>query len=166
MQGESMRPDVRHVSAAFAIAVFAALSAMPQLSAASPPSTGSGAYTVTGFVTTDVRTTDDGNVVIVGTETAVLTGTLEGTFVHDVTIAIQTDGSLTFHGTGTFSGTVDGVSGGFEYSIRGKGVLGPAAALHGTLTILSGSGGLVDLAGRGTFQGIPMTGGTYAVQTH
>ena len=153
-------------SAAFVIAVFAALAVVPQQSAAARPTAGSGAYTVSGFVYTGVRTTDEGNTVITGTETVVMSGTLVGTLVHDVTIVVKTDGSFTLHGTGTFSGAVNGVSGGFTYSIKGKGVLGPVAALQGTFTILSGSGGLTDLGGRGSFQGIPMTGGTYAVQVH
>jgi hypothetical protein len=151
------------VSAALVIAAFAALAVIPQRSVASPPETGSGSYVVTGADVTDVRVGDDGTVFVTETEYVDATGTLVGSFAHDLVIAIHPDGSLTVHGTGTFTGTVDGVSGSFEDALEAQGSL-VTFELHGSFTILSGSGGLKGLQGHATIDGIPATSGTYTIQ--
>ncbi len=164
LKGEGrMTRTVWSVSAALVIVAFAALVAVPMGSLASPPEMGSGSYVVTGADVTDVRVGDDGTVFITETEYADATGTLTGSFAHDLVVAIHPDGSLTFHGTGTFTGTVDGVSGSFEDAIEGQGSL-VTLELHGSFTILRGSGGLKGLQGHATIEGIPATSGTYAIQ--
>ena len=91
------------------------------------------------------------------------TGTLTGTFAHDLVVTIHPDGSLNFRGTGTFAGTVNGLPGTFTDTIEGQGSV-VSADLHGTITILRGSGDLEGLLGHMTIEGIPATGGTYALQ--
>ena len=162
--GSTLRTAFLYVPAAFVIAALAALAVIPQGSVASPPATGSGSYAVTGAVATGVRLAD-GNVFVTETESADATGTLTGTFAHDLVVTIHPDGSLNFRGKGTFTGTVDGVSGSFEDTIEGQGSV-VSLELHGTITILRGSGDLVGLRGHLTIEGIPATGGTYAVQFH
>jgi len=146
-----------------AVLVIAALAVVPSGSLASPPVSGSGSYTVTGFVPTGVRSAGD-KTILSGTETVEFTGTISGTGVHDLVLTIQPDGSFTVRGKGTFSGTVDGISGGFEDAIKGSGVLG--VSVQGTFTITDGSGGLADLSGHAAFAGIPLKAGTYTVQFH
>lgn len=151
------------VSAALVIVALAGLAAIPMGTVASPPETGSGSYVVTGADITDVRFGEDGTVFVTETEYADATGTLIGTFAHDLVVAIHPDGTLNFHGKGTFTGTVDGVSGSFEDTIEGQGSV-VSGELHGTITILQGSGHLAGLQGRVTIEGIPATGGTYVVE--
>src|SRR3990172_7317924 len=115
-----MRTGHWSVSGAFVIGVFALLTIVPWGATASPPVRGWGSYTVTGAAVTGVRLAD-GNVFVTETEYADATGTLTGTFAHDLVVAIHPDGSLNFRGTGTFTGTVDGVSGSFEDTLRGQG---------------------------------------------
>ena len=159
-----MRTGVRSVSAAFVIAVFAALAVAPWGAAASPPATGSGSYVVTGATVWAVRVAD-GNTFVTETEYATSTGIATGTFAHDLVVAFRADGSLTFRGKGMFTGTFDGVSGSFAYSLEGQGSAA-SAELHGTITVLDGSGGLAGLRAVATIDGIPATGGTYTVVYH
>ena len=158
-----MKPKYGLVSTAFVIAVFAALGSLPWGAAASPPETGSGSYVVTSADITDVRFGDDGTVFVTETEYADATGTLIGTFAHDLVVAIHPDGSLNFRGKGTFTGTVDGMSGSFEDTLEGQGSV-VSGELRGTITILKGFGHLAGLQGRVTIEGIPATGGTYVVE--
>jgi len=155
---------VRSVSAACVIAVFAALAVVPWGAAASPPSTGSGSYVVTGATVWSVRVAG-GNTFVTETESVTSTGTATGSFTHDVVLTVRADGSLTFRGKGTFAGTLDGVSGGFSYSLVGRGSVA-SAELHGTITVLDGSGGLAGLRAVATIDGIPSTSGTYTVLYH
>ena len=157
-----MRTGHWSVSGAFVIGVSALLTIAPWGATASPPVTGSGWYTVTGAAVTGVRLAD-GNVFVTETEYADATGTLTGTFAHDLVVTIHPDGSLNFRGTGTFTGTVNGLPGTFTDTIEGQGSV-VSADLHGTITILRGSGDLEGLPGHMTIEGIPATGGTYAVQ--
>lgn len=143
--------------------VIAALAVIPSGSLASQATSGSGSYTVGPVDVTNVRFVGD-KTIVTETETVYLTGTITGTAVHDLVVTIQ--GSLfTFRGSGTFTGSVDGTSGGFEYHIKGEGVQSVGfGSLHGTFTITDGTGGLADLSGRTTFEGIPAMFGTYTVE--
>ncbi|SRR6266581_3012042 len=152
------------VSAALVIAVFAVLAVIPSGTVASPPATGSGSYVVTGAVVTGVRTAD-GNVFVTETETATSTGTLTGTFVHDLVVTIHPDGSLTFHGPGTFTGTINGLSGTLEYVVEGQGSV-VTGELRGSFAITRGTGDLASVQGHMTIEGIPATSGTYTVELH
>jgi len=152
------------VSAALVIAVFALLAVSPGQSAASPPDTGSGSYVVTGATVWSVRVAG-GNTFVTETESAASTGIATGTFTHDIVLTLRADGSLTFRGNGMFTGTFNGVSGGFTYSLEGQGSV-VSANLRGTITVLDGSGGLAGLRAVATIDGIPATGGTYTVQYH
>src|SRR3990170_7135490 len=88
------------VSAALVIGALGGLGGFPRGPAASPPETGSGSYVVTGADITDVRFGEDGTVFVTETEYADATGTLIGTFAHDLVVAIHPDGTLNFHGKG------------------------------------------------------------------
>jgi len=70
---------------------------------------------------------------------------------------------LTFRGPGTFTGTVDGLSGTLEYVVEGQGSV-VTGELRGSFAITRGTGDLADVQGRVTIEGIPATGGTYTVQ--
>ena len=154
----------RSVSAALVIAVFAALAAIPWEAAASPPTTGSGSYVVTGAVVTGVRTAN-GNVFVTETETVTSTGTFTGTLVHDLLVTFHADGSLTFHGPGTFTGAVGGLSGTLEYAVAGQGSM-VTGSLRGSFAITRGTGDLAGVHGHVTIEGIPATGGTYTLLLH
>ena len=157
-----MRTGHWSVSGAFVIGVFALLTIVPWGATASPPVTGSGSYTVTGAAVTGVRLAD-GNVFVTETEYADATGTLTGTFAHDLVVTVHPDGSLNFRGPGTFTGTVDGLSGTLEYVVEGQGSV-VTGELRGSFAITRGTGDLADVQGRVTIEGIPATGGTYTVQ--
>ena len=157
-----MKAIASSVSAVLVIAVFAALAVVPQPSAASPPSAGSGSYVVTGAVVTGVRTAG-GNTFVSETETVTATGTFVGTLVHDLVVIFRADGSLTFRGPGTFTGTVGGLSGTLEYTVEGQGSV-VTGALHGSFAITRGTGDLAGVQGHVTIEGIAATGGTYTVQ--
>jgi len=70
---------------------------------------------------------------------------------------------LTFRGPGTFTGTVDGLSGTLEYVVEGQGSV-VTGELRGSFAITRGTGDLAGVQGHVTIEGIPATGGTYTVQ--
>jgi hypothetical protein len=156
--------EIRAWWAVSAVLVIAALAMVPSGSLASPPASGSGSFVVdaANIVVTDVRFAG-AKTIVTETEPVVLSGTISGILVHVFVVTIQPDGSFTARGKGTFSGTVNGVAGGFEDSIKASGSLA-TSTLQGTFTITDGTGGLADLSGRAAFTGIPATSGTYTVQ--
>ena len=159
-----MNRIVESVSAALVIAILGALALVPAESAASPPATGSGSYIVTGAVVAGVRPAG-GNTFVSETETVTATGTFVGTLVHDLVVTFRADGSLTFRGSGTFTGSVGGLSGTFEDPVEGQGSV-VTGQLSGSFPITRGTGDLAGLRGHATIEGVPATGGTYTVQFH
>ncbi len=130
---------------------------------ASTPTAATGSFTTTAL-DTGLRVTDEGNLVI----TQVLTVTFAGDFIgalsgEDVVVIDPSTGHGTLRGTGSFSGTLTGVSGTMNLSFSGT-VNFPSITLY--VTILGGTGGLANLHGQGTVQGILNVGGTYSIQYH
>ena len=82
-------------------------------------------------------------------------GDFLGTSVAQLTYTFPPNGKVTFSGTETFTGTLDGKSGTF--------VVPQSASINGTtgqgrFVILSGTGGLANLHGQGTFLGTSESG--------
>src|SRR3989304_2532557 len=85
--------------------------------------------------------------------------TVTGAAVTGVRLA---DGNVFLTET-EYAGAAGTLPGTFPDTIEGQGSV-VSADLHGTITILRGSGDLEGLPGHMTIEGIPATGGTYAVQ--
>jgi hypothetical protein len=72
--------------------------------AATPPAQATGNGTITGVVITLERVAD-GNKFVEVTASAMLTGTFTGAVTYHLEEAVHEDGSVDFHGFGTFTGT-------------------------------------------------------------
>jgi hypothetical protein len=124
--------------------------------------TAQGDFTVSPPVVTSVQPTEDGGCVIELEATFSLTGTLEGVipfhFVVRQDAPCDQAARERFKATGTFTGTVAGVSGTFAATFHGT-IDGPNA--QGKLTIHDGAGGLSDLHGHLTLTGTTGCCGTY-----
>jgi hypothetical protein len=110
----------------------------------------------------------DGNTFFSLTVTFVDSGTLSGTEVDVFTFVTHPNGNTTFHGVATFTGdiVVGGsvvASGTSHFVIKGT---GEGASFQGGLTILSGTDGLANLRGQGTFEGTLGVGGSYTLDLH
>jgi hypothetical protein len=97
-------------------------------------------------------TTEEDQMTFENTDYWDVQGTLEGTLVVEYTMIIDTTkGTITSEGQGTFTGTVDGISGSFVYDISGSGYFtnleGTAGKLTTDETIVSGTGSLANLQG-------------------
>ena len=78
-------------------------------------------------------------------------GTLNGTYAGTERDVIYADGSATFHGSGTFTGTVAGRSGTGTYRYEG---IGPAGQpFRATWVFVGETGSLASVRGHGTFGG-------------
>ncbi len=89
-----------------------------------------------------------------------LTGTFTGTTVAEERVILLPTGDQILVGQHTFTGTVAGRSGTARFVTVAR---GDATAFQGQFTILSGTGGLANLRGQGTFEGSAQTfTGTYA----
>ena len=110
---------MKRVFAAVVAGGFAVLLAAPASAESGPPaeSSGSGSFVV---VSATSRTAD-GNTFLDLSFVGVTTGTMTGTFTEMVTEAIHPDGSVTFKGSGTFTGTVPCGSGSYNFQVEGQG---------------------------------------------
>ena len=112
-------------------------------------------------------TSADGNTIIVVSETATLTGPFTGTRIAQGSEIIHPDGSFNAHDTGTFTGTVNGISGTLVITGESTG-LGANGA--GDFVVGQGTGGLEGFHAQGPFHftatGPTTTTGTYSVQLH
>jgi hypothetical protein len=141
----------------------AALLPRAAVHAAGPPLTGCGTFAATESTTPVVRSAD-GNTILTARETDVLTGLLSGTVVADQRIVFHPTGTITGGAVETFTGSVAGHAGAmvFRAVVTGDATSG---AFQGQFTVLSGTGGLANLHGHGTFTGSFVTGsGTYCAQ--
>ena len=109
---------------------------------------------------------DDGQCIVTAIAPISLTGTLVGTGAPDLEFVAdapcdQLPPTVSFEGEGTFEGTVNGVSGTFDFEIEGffEPVLGTFEA---EFDIEEGTGGLADLEGELTIVGNFATGITYS----
>lgn len=136
---------------------------LPTVSAqASAPVDGSGTFAFLGPPTILEVRQADGNLFITQVVPIDNTGTLNGPSIFEATFIIHPDGTLTAQGIETFTGTVDGVPGTLVFQATAT---GNGTSLRGNFVIVSGTGGLANLRGQGTFEGIGASG-TYSLQTH
>ena len=95
--------------------------------------------------------TENGNLILEGTNYYDFHGTLEGTAVLEYTVVVDlATGSFTQEGQGTFTGTVEGKSGSYVYNTVGTGQvgeMGESGVATTEETIVSGTGGLTNLRG-------------------
>jgi hypothetical protein len=90
------------------------------------------------------------NLILTVVITENFTGTFDGSYKGLERDVIYADGTATFHGSGTFSGTVSGRSGTVEMSYEGTAFTPTATA---TWVVDQGTADLAALRGHGTFQG-------------
>ncbi len=107
----------------------------------------------------------DGNTIVLFNVIFNVTGPLRGTLnaterdvIHNATGTV----SVTFHGRGMFTGTVDGRSGTDTINYVGR---GNSTVVQGQFVVLSGTEGLSNLRAQGTFESKLGTG-TYTVKWH
>jgi hypothetical protein len=90
-------------------------------------------------------------------------GNLQGAFTSPFSIlhlgACNQAAPEVFRATGTWTGSVDGVQGSFEFLFAGT--IDPAGHATGELVVLRGSGGLATLHGAVRLDGQSGVGGTY-----
>jgi hypothetical protein len=147
---------------AFVPVVFGA--GMRAAQAAPPPPNASGSFSPSAPPTNFVIRFAGPNAIITQTSTDVLTGTFSGTSVFQERLVFRADGSFTGHDVQTFTGTVNGVAGTATSVLA---YAGDATSVHGHFVQVSGTGGLANLRGQGTFEGSNITGlGTYSGQIH
>jgi hypothetical protein len=131
----------RFLAIAGSLAAGVAALALAASAPASPRAAATGGFTVTAFNETFVKQAD-GNLFFTTHDFATYTGTFAGTHIFDGTAEVFKDGSLTFHGIATFTGTIDGCgTGTVVFEVDG------AANPSGTITrdhaqTLSGKGTL------------------------
>jgi hypothetical protein len=134
------------------------------LAHANPPTTATGTFTATFTIL--AVTTAGGNTIITVNETATLTGSFVRTRIAQGSEIIHPDGSFIASDTGTFTGTVNGVSGTLVIAGHSTGTGGTGA---GSFVINQGTDDLADVHGLGPFQftatGPTSTTGTYSVIT-
>ncbi len=129
---------------------------------AAPPTAASGSFS--SAPPTNVVTRSAGpNTIITDTFTGVLSGTFSGTSVFQERYVLRADGSfIADHAVETFTGTVNGVAGTATFVDV---ITGDTTSFHGHFVVVSGTGGLANLRGQGTFEGSSTTGvGTYTAQ--
>ena len=135
------------------------------VAAASPLTSATGTFSYETF-SPSVRLVG-GNTIIDYTLTALWTGTFSGTSVVHGTLIIHADGSTDNHGSDTFTGTVNGVSGTVTFNEAGP---GDSTSFQSTDVIISGTGNLANLHGVLSAAGIVPAAGlpvaTYTGQIH
>ncbi len=123
----------------------------------------SGTFTGTGFHVISTKTAGP-NTFVTAMSTFALTGGFSGSAIATATTLTTAKGLAVDVGErATFTGTVNGVSGTVVFRITGNSAGG---TFHGHFTILSGTGGLANLRGEGSFVLTSMSGGTYTAQVH
>ncbi len=130
---------------------------------ATQPAPASGDFLLVGRGIPEMRFAD-GNTILNLSVTYALTGGFNGTFVDTEKEIIRPTGEGTFQGRGTFTGTVNGISGTLVFSMAGT-FNASIATARGQFVILSGTGGLSNLRGRGTLEESGPKG-TYSAQIH
>ena len=145
------------------LALIATVLLSPAAVGATEPVSGGGGFTVDSAVVTSTRVVD-GNTFLTSLVTSTLTGTLEGTTVGEETAVVHPNGLIIADTFETFTGTVDGSAGTAVLRVVGT-VDAASGALSGQFTIVEGTGGLANLRGQGTIQGVG-DAGTYTADIH
>jgi len=128
------------------------------------PTTITGTFTFIGNQLITTKTAGP-NTLVTSTITLALAGGLSGT-IDQTSTALTTAQGLTVDVGQTrlaFTGTAAGASGTLLFASTANTAGG---AFHGHFTILSGTGGLTNLRGEGTFIVTSMSGGTYTLQVN
>ena len=130
---------------------------------AAPPTSASGSFSTPAPATNVVTRSAGPNTIITDTLGSVLSGTFSGTSVLQERYVLRADGSFIERAVETFTGTVNGVAGTATFVDVITGDL--TSSFHGSFVVVSGTGGLANLRGQGTFEGSSITGiGTYTAQ--
>jgi hypothetical protein len=127
--------------------------------AAGPPFEASGSFVQTSFVQSNIRSAD-GVTFFDFTEHDALVGTFSGTSVIQGSCVVPASGQGVCHAVETFTGAVEGESGTARFSDVIFLDL-TTGAVHGSFTVVGGTGELASLHGHGTFQGTSGAPGTY-----
>jgi hypothetical protein len=120
----------------------------------------SGSFVQESFVQSNIRSAD-GVTLFDFTEHDSLAGTFSGTSVIEGSCVVRASGQGVCQAFETFSGTVESASGTATFSDVVFLDL-TTGAVHGTFTVVSGTGDLADLQGHGAFQGTSGAPGTYS----
>ena len=135
--------------------------------AAGPPVAGCGTFSAASPMVVESRVVG-GNTIITDVVAGSLTGLFSGPIVAERRIVLHPNGTITGQALETFTGSVAAPTGGQAGGLVFRLVFtGDAAAgtFSGSFIILSGTGGLANLHGHGTFDGSLITGaGTYCGQ--
>ena len=91
------------------------------------------------------------NLIITVDITETFSGTLDGCYTGTERDVVYKNGSATFHGSGTFTGVVNGQSGTMVMTYEGTVTSQGVASANWVLE--QGTGGLTNLHGQGTFEG-------------
>jgi uncharacterized protein DUF3224 len=108
---------------------------------------------------TQVRVAD-GNLILTQAVTQTLAGTFTGTASQQATTVVHPTGAANFFGAETCMCTVAGKTGSLVF--RFSGTVAPDGSFEGQFVIISGTGDLANLNGRGTVQ----SPGTYTGVIH
>ncbi len=92
----------------------------------------------------------DGNLILTQTVAQTLTGTFMGTASQQATTVVHPTGAANFFGSEMCTCVVAGISG--SLVIGFSGTAAPDGSFEGQFVILSGTGGLANLNGRGTIK--------------
>ena len=141
---------------------------------APPTATASEIVTARGRYFTEVPETIisiefvDGNVIATESHTLAITGDFSGTYPHIGRLVFRPDRTATLQASGTFTGTLFGVSGTLDIFLTGLATgpnPGELSILESRLVILRGTGGLANLHGEGIIEGTE-DAGVYSFQVH
>jgi len=132
---------------------------------ATRPSSGSGTFTATNGAPT--ARSAGGNMIITHSVMFTITGAIAGTCKGEERDVVHPDGTTTFHGSCTFTGSAGEKSGTTIDRYNGKASMN---SLEGRFVVGQGTAGLEGFHGVGTFKGTAnaegTTTGTYTLQWH
>jgi len=131
--------------------------------ASGPVASGCGTFSVAAPTNVESRTAG-GNLFVTDTVTGTLSGFYSGSVVAQRQYVVHPNGTITGQVLESFTGSVAGQTGGLVFRLV---FTGDAAAgtFAGSFIILSGTGGLTNVHGAGTFSGSLVTGaGDYCGQ--
>jgi hypothetical protein len=135
------------------------------MASATTDASATGSFTATVTITGISQV--DGNTIITAIETQKLSGFLTGTRIANGVEIIHPDGTFNAHDSGTFTGSVNGLSGTAVITGSSTGV---GASGSGQFVVELGTDGLSGLHAQGTFQptitGPTTVAGTYSLQYH
>lgn len=131
-------------------AVISLLFVAAPVAAADTPESGSGTGVITGLEVVSQRTAGR-NSIQERVLTVAVTGTLEGELVQHVRGVVHDGQFVTFQGTATFTGTMEGCGEGtLTLGLSGKGSAGPHPVTEATVQVIDQSSNTIGARGVGT----------------